>query len=200
MQIIRTLGVITASGVAIWGVNKWKREVQWKRKYELAEEVLSLFYEAKDHLRMIRNPLSSGSEGSSRKINENETKEEKEALDRSYVFYERYEKVSDRFNNLRKLKYRFMALFGDDSVEPFLYLEKLLGEIMNAAFILGQHYWRAGERAHLPDDAKEKHFEEMRKYESKVWSGIENPDPIESKLEVLIKRIEKICKPVIMKD
>lgn len=42
-DVIKSLSIIIASIVAIYGINSWRREAKWKRKYELAEEVLSLF-------------------------------------------------------------------------------------------------------------------------------------------------------------
>lgn len=54
--LIRNVLVIIASIVAIYGIRAWRREFIGKRKIELAEEVLALFYETRDIIRYIRDP------------------------------------------------------------------------------------------------------------------------------------------------
>ena len=69
-DILKSISIIIASGVAIYGINSWRREIKWKRKYELAEETLSLFYEVQDAISIIRSPFVSVSEGKTRKRQE----------------------------------------------------------------------------------------------------------------------------------
>lgn len=57
LKNLDSISVMIASWAAIWGINSWRREAQWKRKYDLAEEVLSLFYESRDKIRFIRSPI-----------------------------------------------------------------------------------------------------------------------------------------------
>lgn len=49
-QLIGNLSVllasIIASATAIYGINSWRREIKGKRQIELAEDVLSNFYQA----------------------------------------------------------------------------------------------------------------------------------------------------------
>lgn len=48
IDLIQGASVIIASCVAIFGINAWRKEFVDKRRIELAEEVLALFYQAKD--------------------------------------------------------------------------------------------------------------------------------------------------------
>jgi hypothetical protein len=73
-DIIKSISIIIASTVAIYGINSWRRETKWKRKYELAEETLSLFYEVQDVISIIRSPFSRNEEGKKRNRIENEKK------------------------------------------------------------------------------------------------------------------------------
>ncbi len=91
-EIIKVVAVVIASFVAIFGITSWRREAKWKRKYELAEEVLSLFYEVRERIESIRSPFSNTQEGKTRKRGENENGEVAEILDNAYVVFERYEK------------------------------------------------------------------------------------------------------------
>ena len=56
-NILESISLIIAAWAVIIGVNAWRREYIGKRRLELAEEVLSLFYEARDIIRYIRNPF-----------------------------------------------------------------------------------------------------------------------------------------------
>ena len=51
---VETLGILIASGTAVWGILKWQLQMISQRKMELAEEVLSAFYEAEDVIRAAR--------------------------------------------------------------------------------------------------------------------------------------------------
>jgi hypothetical protein len=87
-EFLKDLSIIVASCTAIYGIGSWRREYVGKKRAELAEEALCHFYEARDAIQHIRNPFSRGGEGSTRKADENETPEQKEAFDRAYVLPE----------------------------------------------------------------------------------------------------------------
>lgn len=72
-DILKSLSIIVASFAALKGINEWRRELKSKKQMELAEEVLVLFYQCKDHIKMIRNPFSYKGEGSTRKSSSGET-------------------------------------------------------------------------------------------------------------------------------
>jgi hypothetical protein len=118
-EFLKDLSIIVASCTAIYGIGSWRREYVGKKRAELAEEVLCLFYEARDAVQHIRNPFSRSNEGSSRKAGENETPEQKEAYDRAYVLFERFNTHIDLFSKMHSIRYRFMAQFGTDAGKPF---------------------------------------------------------------------------------
>ena len=89
VDIIKSLGVIIASIIAIRGINNWRRESKWKRKYELAEEVLASIYEAHHAIQIIRSPLGFSDEGASRPKKDNETPEETKIYNQAYITRER---------------------------------------------------------------------------------------------------------------
>jgi hypothetical protein len=100
LSFVEKMAVIFAAIAAMYGVDSWKRETTWKRKNEIKEEVLSLFYEARDAIEIIRNPFSSTEEGKTRKSTGYETDEIKRVLDQAYIVFERYDKIKDVFTNL----------------------------------------------------------------------------------------------------
>jgi len=198
-NIIQSLSVIIASGTAIYGVRSWRRETKWKRKYELAEEVLSLFYECKEKISIIRSPIGYVGEGKTRKKSENEKPEDSEILDNAYVFHERYEREKEPFIKLRALKFRFIAVFGVGSQIPFDEMHKIISEILSAANWLGRRYWRDQGRKEFSEKQFDRHLSEMEKFENIVWESYESSDEIQSKVDDCIKKIEQICSVITKK-
>ncbi len=192
LEIVEKMAVIFAALAAIYGINTWKREASWKREFELKEEVLTLFYEVRDAIERIRSPFSSIGEGSSRKVGKYETPEEKQIRDRAYVAYERYEKEQALFNNLRKKKYRFMAVYGNQYSKAFLDLDSVLNRILLASAALGQYYWQPVDRQRMGKKEMESHLVEMRKHESFFWSSGSKDDEVRKQVNNVIDTIEKV--------
>jgi hypothetical protein len=51
------LSVFVAAGVAVLGFRTWKRQLQWKTRYELAIRLKQAIYRLRDALAQIRNPV-----------------------------------------------------------------------------------------------------------------------------------------------
>jgi hypothetical protein len=195
---IQSIAVIVASVVAIKGIGSWKREKKWTKKYELAEEVLTLFYEAEEAIKSIRSPLVWSNEGKSRKRNVNESKEESELLDNAYVVYERYEKEKHIFNKLRSLKYRFKAIYREDKIRSFEELNLILNEILLSSNDLGKNYWPRQGRVDMTEPEFKRHLQEMHEKEDMIWAaGDENK--MTKRINKTIKEIEAICSEIIIK-
>ena len=137
-EVLKDLSIIVASCTAIYGIGSWRREYVGKKRAELAEQVLCLFYEARDAVQHIRNPFSHTNEGSSRKTDENETPEQKEAYDRAYVLIERFNTHIELFNKMHAIRYRFMAQFGTHAGKPFEDFRRILNEIQVSAQALAR--------------------------------------------------------------
>jgi len=75
MDILQSISIIIAAIFAIYSVNAWRRELKGQRELDVAEQALSLIYECRDNLRMIRSPFGHASEGATRKRRDNETEE-----------------------------------------------------------------------------------------------------------------------------
>ena len=119
-DILQSISLIIAAWAVIVGVNAWRREYIGKKRHELAEEILALFYEARDVIRSIRNPFGYAGEGSTRNAGVNETPEQKDINDRAFVVIERYNKNRELFNKIHSMRYRYMAQFGEESANPFI--------------------------------------------------------------------------------
>lgn len=202
VEIIKAVSIITASATAIYGVNAWRREYVGRRRIELIEDVLTLFYEAKLAINSIRWCVQFENEGSSRKPKEGETPEDKKVLDLAYITIERYLKRQDLFDKLYALRFRFMACFGRQVEIPFLDLNKIIGEIMNASHALARLWKPPSDSRSMTEDAINKRAEQIQKYEEVIWWKGTKPeeDPIVLHLDSIIKEIETIADRYIRSD
>jgi hypothetical protein len=194
LDLIRTIAVFGAASVAVYGIDAWRREFSGKRKYELAEEVLALFYQARDHIAFMRSPLGNTQEGKSRKPVDGETPEQAKARDEAYVVFERYQANRETFNRLQALRYRFRTIFGSVAEEPFLELNRIVQEVFTAAVMLG-NYW--SKLAGSSGDLARRRLETIEKYEAIFWEMDPAKDPLAPRIKALTEAIEQVCKPII---
>jgi hypothetical protein len=194
-EVIQAIAVIIASVVAICGVSAWKREFVGRRRIELIEEVLALFYEAKSAIAFIRCRAQFEGEGSTRKAKEDETSEQKRWSNLAYITIERCLKREDLFNRLSALRFRFMAYFGRELEKPFLDINKVITEIMLASHALARLWMPPMGTRSRGKDALEKRAEKIQKNEEIIWWKGGNPedDPIFLRVDNIIKEIEPIA-------
>ncbi|MFC2013638.1 hypothetical protein ACFLU8_01990 [Chloroflexota bacterium] len=194
INILGSISLIIAAGTVIISVNAWRREYVGKRRLELAEEVLALFYEARDVISFIRSLFGFSGEGSTRNASPNETPEEKQINDRAYVVFERYNKCQDLFNKLYSMRYRYMARFikdfGKDSAKPFEDLRRVVNEIFLSYRMLSYYWEQQGLRQWKNEAEFKKHLEEMHKYEAIFWEKSSDKDQIIPRVDTVISDIE----------
>lgn len=197
IQIIETVGILIAAFVAIYGINTWRTEFRGKKEHELAEEVLTLTYNCRDLIKIIRNPFSTVGEGCSRQSNEGETPEDKTLLDRAYVVYERYNKHQESFNKLFSLRYRFMVLFGADAKKPIDDFQKVFLKLFTAAQLL-PIYWRETSDTSKSTKERESNLKRMYEQEEIFWiMGDEENDEFGKSVNDIVSQIEEICRAII---
>ena len=192
----KDLSLIVASWTAIYGIDSWRREYRGKKRAELAEEALCLFYEGRDAIRHIRNPFAHGEEGKTRKVGEDETPEEKEAYDKAYVLIERYNSHIELFNKLHSMRYRFMAQFGVESGKPFEDFRRILNKVLVSAQSLARS-WAQQLRSYRIEQEDKQRLDFIQKQETIFWEGLADEDPISPKVDECIEEIEKICRPIL---
>ena len=115
LKLIESIPLIIASLIAsftaIYGISAWRRELRGKKEYDLVEEVLYLFYESRDRIRIIRNLFSLAVGVKIENVFPGKTQRD--------LLMDIYSKHREVFNKLHTLRYRFMVLFGADKVKPF---------------------------------------------------------------------------------
>lgn len=196
IEVVESLAVIAASLFAIYGINSWRREMRGRKEFELAEEVLALFYEAQDKIRAIRSPMGWAGEGESRKPGPNETPEQKASLDRAYVVFERYQNSQETFNRLHALRYRFMAVFGREKAKPFDDIRGVINKIFISAHMLGR-LWERQTHLGLNEEERKKLIKQIEKHEAVFWEEGEGRDLIAPEVERIVLEIENICEKIL---
>jgi len=184
------LASIIASGTVIYGIKTWRREYIGKRNIELAEDVLALFYEARDAIRYMRSPAGYTGEGSTRNANPNESPEEKKINDNAYVVFERYNKRQELFNKIYSMRYRYMAQFGKDEAKPFDDLNNIVNDIFISATMLPYYWKEQGHRQWKTEAEFQKHLEEMEKHQAVFWEMRTDKDTITPRVDKVISDIE----------
>jgi hypothetical protein len=194
-ELAQNASVILASFVAIYGFGAWRREHVGKRRIELAEEVLALFYQARDVVESIRSSFGYGGEGETRKHGPNEKPEHKAALDQAFVLIERYNRHTDLFSRIHALRYRFMAQFGAKASAPFDDLNRVINELLRSAQRMARHAIKP-ERQFRTEAAEEKHHQELVEIDRISYSG-EEDDPIACRISRIVVEMEHTCRAVI---
>jgi hypothetical protein len=186
VDVVQGLGVTAASAAAVYGVVSWRRELKGRKEYELAEEALALFYEARDKIEAIRSPLSYESEGKGLSSAQPGIPEGRLVPDEVRVFYERHAKCETVFSRLRALRYRFMAVFGKEKAVPFERFGGLLAKLRVTARMLTRS---AAARYTGAQD----HVEKLRDI---LWGGFDD-DPIATEMDGIVRDIESTCEGVL---
>jgi hypothetical protein len=159
----------------------------YKRRVELAEEVLSGFYRVNYSVRDIRSPFSSANEAQDRPKSNDEAKWVAQQRDRYYPVVARYDAHRQEFADLFARRYRMKALFGRAVDEPFDILRDALEDVIKSAQMLVA--WSG-------DDTQKTDPDIWKAMERKIWWGIE-PDPITTKIATATEKIEAICRPIL---
>jgi hypothetical protein len=199
IDIFKGVSVIAASIVAWRGITAWRREFVGKRRIELAEEVLALFYQARDVILFIRQRFNYTGEGLTRNQEPGETPRQKEIRDRAYVVFERYNPHREIFSRIASVSYRFMAQFGADKAAPFNELASIMDQIFCAAREwpdLEERLERLNQSHSIQVSYKE-YDARLTELNQILRSGMKN-DPIQPRLDKLIADIKKTCEEQII--
>lgn len=184
LSAVEALAVISASIAAIVGINAWRREAKWKRKAEVAEEVLLAFYNVQSVFEVIRSPLVTSDElppeGADRLKSD------------ASVTYKRYQANVDAFNALRTFRWKYRIVFPKADEAPFEEVEVLLRKILSSSYMLGAVVWpRQG--TDLPEEQFQKHLKEMHELESWHWRIDDERDPFKLRFEKALRQVEAAC-------
>ncbi len=125
------VAALIAAGVAIYGVNEWKRQFKWRIEYETARRYIRALYRVREAInRDVRNPTISKSEFDGAKeaaeLNGSTVTDE----NRHWIVYlKRWEKLSAARVDLRAELLETEVLWGKDIGKAEWKLQLLIGEL-----------------------------------------------------------------------
>lgn len=165
-------------------LTKWREETIGKRRLELAEDVLSIFYHVREIIQDARSPFV----GANEMVREEGVPDE---VIRSgyYAPVRRLRQSFDKIADFRTKRHRFAAVFGVDATAPWNEVETILRDIGTASDMLLQ---LGGQ--HVPaNDPSSSFYVGQRKILARGTDG----DPITPRLDAAVKAIETVCAPII---
>jgi hypothetical protein len=192
---IKDLTPLVTAGVAWYVANTWRAQTTGKRRIEVAENALMLFYEARDAIAQIRGPLAFSSEEMAGEQLPAESAHVFHARKRASVPYARYLRYSELFGKLSAARYQFGVAFGVDAMQPFSDIRIVVTHILSSAETLGE-LWSV--RDFDPDDPEDQrsHRKAVKEHEAVIWRRTKN-DEISDHVEKIVERVEQICRPVL---
>lgn len=194
-EILKSASIVIASGVAIWGITAWRREHVGKKRLDTAEEMLSMFYQARDAISDIRSPGSVASEASGRTRHPGESDDDSRIRDTAYIPIARYQRQSELFGKLKSLRYRAMAQFGPHFGKPFDDLDTVVREILAATSTLANLWRNLGG----PNNA-DRNLQLMRTLEARIWAGANadgGPDELAVRIDTIVNAVEGLARPQV---
>ena len=179
------IGAGLGGWAALRGVNAWRIEALGRRKAELAEEVLAQFYRARDALIWARLPAEGASTGVSAR---DSAQGGVQAATAMAAPVERLNQASQVFSELQASRYRFMAYFGEEAARPFDDLRKLHSEVVEASARLIRAQGKPVSEGDVTDQDV---------WRNTIGWGAHGQDQLADRLERAVRRIERICRPLI---
>ena len=158
-----------------------------RKQQDLAEEVLSGFYQMRDVIRAVRSPMSWRGEAKERAPHPGENADEARLRDAYYAPNARLKEHRQTINDLLARKYRVAAWFGPEASAPFEGLRDIIMDIRIAADQLVEH---VGDDTPPSDPG-------LREMIGTIWRGASKPDAIDARLDGVIGQIERITRPVL---
>lgn len=195
IEVLTLMSILVGICVAVYGISAWRREHSGKRRLELAEDTLALFYEAEDAIRHMRHAASFGIEREDVEQKDGESDSQFNARQDASVVFHRYNQHQALFSKLHASRYRFMAQIGKEEARPFDELRAITSQITLAANVLA----RLWPKDHFGTDEQERrHRDNVDKHEAVFWEGSAEDDPINPKLDKVIADMDATCKSVIV--
>jgi hypothetical protein len=165
-------------------LDKWRTEALGKRRLELAEDVLSGFYQVREIIQDARAPLVLAGE-----MVREEGLSDAVAGSPYYAPMRRLSRSFDKIADLRAKRHRFAAMFGTKATSPWDEIEQVLREIQAASDALldlrGEHVGH--------NDPNAQFYIEQRR----VLARRTENDPITPRLDAAVAGIERHCIPTL---
>lgn len=187
--LVQATMVLVTGVVAVRSLNAWHRQLIGKLKTELAQQVLTDFYNVRDAFKRVRNIPIGVSEDENTRTGGGEEEKIKKFRQLYRLPIERLDNEKEIFSRLYASRYSFKGLFGDNAIEPFEKIREIHNNIFISAGLLAKLvvYEIEGERASNKDDL----------LDVLGWGRGGPPDEIDQAIDRAVAAVEALCKPVL---
>lgn len=200
LEILSNLAILITAITAFYGINSWRREMIGKRKYELAEEVLSNAYEIQVNMQFIRKTIRSPEEGKTYIYKEELQAKGNHFSKIGYIVKERYNLTKEPFISLEKLAFRFKALFGHSNTVPIFEILQIRNEVIEAAEqYVKYNLWLIEMEEGGSKDIRqmEAYRNYLQDYKALLWEREDQEDFIEIRLNSAVNALKSVCESII---
>ncbi len=158
----------------------------WRRRFELAEQILISVYECRDALIWARGRGIFEGEGKTRKAIEDETPDIKNARDSAYVPIERLERHSTAFARLQTILDSVIAHFGVETAQHIKDIFAIRnGIVMASSMLIKNAEWGSDADARIS----------LHVFRDDIWG--ERGDDSNLKLHAAVERLEERLRPIL---
>lgn len=178
----------------VFALHVWRVQLVAKRRFEVAEEALTISRTIVYALSSIRNVAGFSSEGATRKASEGEAAEQTERLNNAYVPFERAERYNDQFASLGKSIIISEIHLGKEMSGAMQVLMSARARIFVAAS--GLRRLNDPKLELTPDRQKR-----ISRYEAVIWEtrdydtdSADDEDVLSQEIDNAIDRIERLCR------
>jgi hypothetical protein len=114
-DIVVAISAIIVAILAFWGLNKWRREISGKAKFDLVRQIMRNNSEFENNFLGARNPFTHGGELVGRERKEGESSRETEIMNEWYARFNRLKVVSESLVKLQELGWEAESLLDIES-------------------------------------------------------------------------------------
>jgi hypothetical protein len=169
-----------------------RQQAVFKRRFELAEQVLADAYRFKDMMAYVRAGGINDGEGKTRKASEFETERERRLLTDYFVPIERLQSYSEFVGAMLARRATARAHFGEESEKAFKFFDSAIAKVRSAssALIMTVDY----------DFDRQENKDFREKCLADIWQLYPDETKIDSvgdEIEKGISIVEKFCRPTL---
>ena len=119
VKVIQALAPLVTVGLAVFGLLVWHWQLAGKRKFEIAEQAVTVWRQATDAISFVRNPFARGGEGDSIALDEKMTGKTRENAKRYRFIFERLNNIGEAFKEVRVTQILVDMHIGADAARAF---------------------------------------------------------------------------------
>jgi len=112
---IVALSAAFVAAMAFIGLNRWRKELGGKAKFELARGIMLLSLKVEANFKRARHPVSISWESTQRKRKDDESQQETELLDAWYARVQRLQPLSENLQRIQELAWEAEVLLDTES-------------------------------------------------------------------------------------